>query len=91
MAHHILILGDTLVIEHLRCQGYTGNRRFQFVSHVVDEVVLHLGIALLPEDGHNRENESDEQDQSKDDTWNHESHSREDITVHLGEMNPHDT
>ena len=88
---HLFALCHRSIIEHLRCQTDTGNRSLQFVGHVIDEVVLDLRIPLLPEDDHNGKDEGNQQYQREDDARNHEAHTREDIAVHIREMNPYYT
>ena len=44
------------------------------MSHIVDEVVLDLRIALLSEDNINGEDKGDQQYDGKDDGRNHESY-----------------
>ena len=61
------------------------------MCHIVDKVVLYLRITLLSEYYHNGEDEGDQQHQCKDDTWYHEAHTREDITVHVREMHLHNS
>ena len=86
---HLFTLCYRGIIEHLRCQTDTGNRRLQLVSHVIDEVVLDFRIPLLSEDDHDGKDECNQKYQRKDDARNHETYTREDIAVHIREMNPY--
>ena len=61
------------------------------MSHIIDEVVLDLTIALLAENHHNGEEERDEQHDGKDQSWNHEPYAGEDVGVHVGEMHQNDS
>ena len=88
---HLFTLCYRGIIEHLRCQTDTGNRRLQFVGHIINEVVLYLSISLLSEDNHNGKDEGNQQYQREDDTRNHEAHTGEDIAVHIREMHPYYT
>ena len=57
------------------------------MGHIIDEIILYLRISLLTENDYYREDKCNKQDQSENDTWNHESHTGEDIAVHIREMN----
>ena len=56
------------------------------MGHVVDEVVLDFRIAFLTEDDHDGEDERDKQYHCKDDAGNHETHTGENVRVHLREV-----
>ena len=59
------------------------------MRHIIDEVVLNLGIALLAEDDDDGKDEGDEQYHGEDHGGNHEADARIDIRVHIGEMDAH--
>ena len=61
------------------------------MSHVVDEVVLNLCIALLTEYHHDGKDERNQQHNGENDAGNHEAHTGEDVRVHLWEVNAHHT
>ena len=88
---HLLGLRDGVVVHHLDSQRDGGYRGLQLVCHIVDEVVLDLGIPLLTEDDDDSENKRDEQHDGEDDAGNHEAHTGEDVGVHLGEVDANDT
>ena len=58
------------------------------MGHIVDEVVLDLRIPLLTEYHDDGEDKRHDQHERKDHRRNHETDRREDVTVHVGEMNP---
>ena len=89
MLHHFLRLGHTVVVEHLSRQGDAGYRCLQLVSHVVDEVVLHLAVTLLAEHHHDGEHKGDKQYQGKHHTGYHEPHARINIAIDVREMHLH--
>ena len=91
MLHHGRALGERVVVEHLCRQRYAGDRRLEFVRHVVDEIVLDFGVPFLSEHHDDGEDERDEQDDGEDNGWNHEPDAREDILVHLREVYLHHT
>ena len=91
MLHHLIRLWHRVVVEHLCGERDAGDRRLQLMRHVVDEVVLHLAVALLPEDDDNREDEGDEQDERKHNARYHEADAREDIAVDVGEVHTQHT
>ena len=61
------------------------------MRHIVDEVVLDLIIAFLAEDHHNSEYKRDNQHYREDHRRNHEADAGEDVRVHVGKVNHHDT
>ena len=61
------------------------------MRHIVDEVVLDLIIALLTEDDHNGEDKRDNQHNREHHCRNHKADAGEDVRVHVGEVNHHDT
>ena len=90
MVEHLLRAGHAGAVEHLRGQRDARYRGLQLVGHVVDEVVLHLRVLLLPEDGDDGEDEREEQHDGEDDARNHESHAGVDVLRHVGEVDFHD-
>ena len=91
MLEHGGRLFDAIVVQHLSCQRDARYRGFQLVRHIVDEVVLDLRIAFLTEDDHNRKHEGDKQHDGEDHRRNHKPHTRENVGVHVGEMDLHNT
>ena len=89
MFHHLVALWHAVVVEHLGGERDAGDRCLQLVCHVVDEVVLDLAVALLPEDDHDGEDERDEQDDGEHHAGNHEPDTGEDIAVDVGKVNAH--
>ena len=59
------------------------------MRHIVDEVVLYLGVAFLPEDNYDCEDERHEQHECEGYRRNHESNRREDVRTHVGEVDAH--
>ncbi len=59
------------------------------MGHIVDEVVLDLRISFLTEDDHDGKEERNQQYDGEDDAGNHEPHRREDVGVHLREVDAH--
>ena len=90
MLDHLRRLRQALVVHHLRGQRDTRYRGLQFVGHVVDEVVLDLRVAFLSEDHDDGEDKRHQQDKREDDRRDHEAHTGEDVTVHLGEVDAYD-
>ena len=78
---------DAPVGEHLCHERNGGNRRFELVGHVVDEVRLHLRESFLPVDPDEGEDRNQENEQAEDDQGSHEAHFPHEITAQIGE--PH--
>ena len=91
MTQHCRTLAHTVVVEHLCRKRYTCYRCLQLVSHVVDKVVLYLGVSLLPEYHYDGEDEGDEQHECEHHRGYHKAHTREDISVDVGEVDSHHT
>ena len=91
MFQHRRRLGHSIIVEHLCSQRDTADGRLQLVGHIVDEVVLDLRIALLAEYDIDGEDEGNEQNNRKDDGWDHKRHTGEDVGAHIGEMDLHHT
>ena len=88
---HLLTLGNRWVVEHLGCQRDAGDRCFQLMRHIIDEVILDLRIFLLSEYHDDGEDEGNQQHDGEDDARNHKPHAGEDVAVHIREVNLHDT
>ena len=71
MFHHRWALGNALVVHHLCCKRDAGDRSLELVRHIVDKVVLYLGIALLSEDYEYCEDEGNEQHDGESYRRNH--------------------
>ena len=67
-------LAHALVVEHLCRQAYGGYGRLEFVCHVVDEIVLHLGQFLLPEGHDNGVDEYYQQNECEGERRHHEGY-----------------
>ena len=91
MLYHLVGFRHRVVVEHLRGKRDAGNRRLQLMRHVVDEIIFHLTVALLPEADHYREDESYYQNEREHNARYHEADTGEDIAVDVGKMNAQHT
>ena len=59
------------------------------MGHIVDEVILDLRIPLLTEDNEDGEDKGNQQYDGENHRRYHETYTREDVGVHVWEMNLH--
>lgn len=81
LLEHGRTLAHALVVEHLRGQADTRNRRLELMGHVVDEVVLHLGEFLLPEGHDDCIYEDYQQYKGEGECRHHEGYRAEDVVL----------
>ena len=89
MLSHSLALLHRLIIEHLSSQRNAGDRRFQLMRHIIDEVILDFSEFLLSEDEHQSDDKRNEQNQRKHHGRDDKAHGGENIATHIWEMNAH--